>query len=160
MATIRFFKKLSPETIVVLGNNATVKFTTLDMLQGYFATDNIYLQSEFERFMAENRYGITEIPAEEFTRDYIEKKNQGVNLRPVSREQLGSGLRREGHSLVETLGEDRVAAAVGVNRDARAGGPTMSEPLSVAPVPTGAAAPSEFKPNLGSRSKTKRPRST
>lgn len=160
MATIRFFKKLSPETVVVFANGTSAKFTTLDQLEGFFATDNEYIHGEFERLMKENRYGITEIPAEEFHRDYVQKKNLPQPSRPVSREQLGSGLRREGHSLVESLGADRVAAVVGVNRDERAGGTSMAPaPVTMAPGPAASSKPAEFTPPLGTRSKTKRPRS-
>ena len=78
---IRFYKKRSPGTKVALSNGEGIPFTTLDNVIGYFATTAETVQQEFERFMVEGRYDITEIDPAEFTRDYVEKKKGGSDLK-------------------------------------------------------------------------------
>lgn len=89
----KFYRKLSPDTKPVLSNGSTVTFKSLDLVVGYFSTDNDYIQSEFARFAVEQKYGITEIPFEEFNNDYLLKKNNpGFQpLKRLSREEMGSG---------------------------------------------------------------------
>lgn len=113
---VRFFKKLQPQTNVVLGNGSTVKFTTLDHLLGWFATDNEYVQNELIRLMGENRYAISEVSQEEFDREYVQKKTTSGPLEPLSREEL-SGSRRQVSNPVETLGTQAVRNAVAVNTE-------------------------------------------
>lgn len=149
---IKFYKMLSPQTLVVLGNNSSIQFTTLDHLVGWFSTENGYIQEEFERFKKENKYSITEVKWPEFEEDYVKKKSS-ARLSQPSREQL-SGVRREGTNLVETLGEQAVAKAVGVNReipgavmaDDMAPG-SMTKPMSMATPENG------FRPPTGPRNK-------
>lgn len=152
---MKFYKKMQPTTDVVLANNTGVKFTTLDHLLGWFATDSEYVQNEFARLMAENRYGMSEVTWEEFEREYVKKKKSGT-LRPPSREEF-SGMRRQGSNLVETLGVAAVERAVAVNTTkeapvtmADASPPTGPlQPLSAA-TPEGA-----FKPPVGRRNRRK-----
>lgn len=110
---IKYYKKLSPTTKVALSNGSSVQFTTLDSVLGYFATDVQYVQEEFEKAMREERYGITEISGEEFTRDYVDKKKSGVISRPLWRDELTRGrLMPSASTLKERL--DAVAGVVGV----------------------------------------------
>lgn len=85
---IKFYKKRSPGTKVALSNGEGIAFTTLDNVIGYFATTAEPVQQEFERFMVEGRYDITEIDAAEFTRDYVEKKKAGQISRAPWRDEL------------------------------------------------------------------------
>ena len=90
---LKFYKKEAPANNPVIGNGASIIFTTLDRVTGYYATDNAYVQQEFEQLMRSGRYGISEIDAVEFTRDYVEKKNQPKNRGRPWREELSqSGL--------------------------------------------------------------------
>ena len=149
---IKFYRKMEPKTNVVLGNNVQIKFTTLDHLLGYYATDQEYVQKELERFMSEGRYAISEIPEKDFHEEYVKKKSLGT-LPPPSREEY-SGIRRQGSNLVETLGVERVRSVVGIK----------TVPITVEDVPTdnkpiqplSAATPeSAFKPSVGKRVKRK-----
>ncbi|HEU4343689.1 MAG TPA: hypothetical protein VFU31_19235 [Candidatus Binatia bacterium] len=90
MAT-KYYRKLSPDTKPVLANGATVTFKTVDSVVGYFATDNEYVQAEFVRFAGLQRYGISEITAEEFKNDFLAKKNSLVPSRQPWREEIGPG---------------------------------------------------------------------
>lgn len=97
---LKYYKKEAPANNPVLGNGAAIVFTTLDRITGYFATDKAYVQQEFEQFMRSGRYGISEIDAVEFTRDYIEKKNQPRNAGRPWREELSqSGINQPGTPL-------------------------------------------------------------
>lgn len=113
MATVKYFKKFSPDNAVILGNNTPVKFGTADGVIGYFRTDNEYLISEFERFMREGRYGLSEVPKSEYD-EYAQKKTESPALPRVSREEIGSGGRQTGRELIEVLGPKHVEAAVAV----------------------------------------------
>src|ERR1035441_9571126 len=101
---VRYFRKLVPQTKVVLGNGSLVDFTTNDGLVGYFSTDNTYLQDEFCRFMREQRYGISEIPEAEFHVEYTQKKTQlTISAKPWRDEMVGTSS-RSGYNPVAALG--------------------------------------------------------
>lgn len=152
---LRFFKKFSPSTGVVLSNNTKVQFSTLDGVVGYFATDAAYVQDEFARLMSESRYDISEVDAAEFTRDYVEKKKAGQQSRPLWRDELTRGqLMPSASTLKERL--DKVASVVAVGK------PEVSAPVSITvtevnkdivknltPIMKTPAA--VFKPNVGKR---------
>lgn len=112
---LRYFKKFHPDTRVVLASNHALQFTTLDGLVGFFATDNPTIQQEFEQMMVEQRYGISEISPEEFTRDYLEPKKNGVTLRPVWRDELTPNLAKVSQSELKARLE-RAASVVGVDK--------------------------------------------
>lgn len=103
---MRYFKKLSPQTPVRLTTGALVQFTTLDHVLGYFATDQEAVASEFERCMREGRYDIHEITAEEFMRDYVDKKKAGKVLRAPWRDELTPRMAMPSESLLK----ERLAA--------------------------------------------------
>ena len=88
---LRFFKKFSPSTGVVLSNNTKVQFSTLDGVVGYFATDAAYVQDEFARLMSESRYDISEVDAAEFPRDYVEKKKGGSAIQAALARRANAG---------------------------------------------------------------------
>lgn len=157
---IRYFKKLTPQTDVVLSNNARVVFTTLDGLTGYFATGNEFVQGELVRAIQEQRYGLTEISEDDFKAEYLEKKNQTQAHSSSWREEWGSQRSRESRSNPLTrLGAGAVAAAVGVNSTdipKSCGGHTMADPVPAAK--TGVPQPvkrDEFVPPKGTRPKPK-----
>lgn len=150
----KFYKKLEPKNHPVLANNSRVEFKTLDHVTGYFPTDNSYVQGELERFMRESRYGITEISEVEFHTEYVQKKTQLGEPRPLWREEI-AGKRVTGHSPFQTLGAEGVAAAVAVSPAAK---PATAVPIAVADqadgVKAAVAAPPdkpEFKPPVGRR---------
>ena len=148
----KFYRKLSPESLPILGNGASVKFSTLDQVVGYYSTDNDYIQSEFARFANEQRYGITEIPFEEFNADYLQKKNSSPDLAPLRRpwrEEMGSGV--SALNQISQTRENANAAVAVKNSDI----PQKTVPIAVA-TPTKdlvAAQPvaQEFKPKTQKR---------
>lgn len=83
------YKKLSPENSPLLSNGAKCKFDTVDTVWGFFSTENENIHNEFAQMMAQSRYGITEIPPEEF-HQFIEKKKAlaGRPLPRVWREEI------------------------------------------------------------------------
>lgn len=153
---LRFYRKFSPSTKVALGNGTSVQFTTLDGVTGYFATDALYVQTEFERLMQESRYDISEVSAAEFTRDYIEKKKAGQTSRPLWRDELTRGqLMPSASTLKERL--DGVASVVAV---AKPSPPPAPVPITAAEVnrdiaknltPIMTTPAVEFKPPVGKR---------
>ena len=155
MAEMRYFKKLQPHTKVVINSRIHVQFTTLDGLVGYYGTNSQEIIDAFGLFKQQERYGIEEIEAEEFFRDYVEvKKNnpQGLASAKPWREEFGVQAVRA-RSPLETLGPEKVAAAVGVtNHKDLPASPvvtTVAESLAVAPKP-------EYKPVVGTRAKKKK----
>lgn len=159
--SVRFYKKLAPTTHPKLPNGQEIKFTTLDHLTGYFGTDNQALQQQFEQWMGQNRYGITEISAEEFDRDYLQKKNSGISLPAPWREEIGGRSRHP--TLIERLGSDKVAAAVAVNgcdnQKKTCAGMAMettppSAPGETTVIPVSTGPEQEFKPTVGKRKRT------
>jgi hypothetical protein len=165
---IRYFKKLSPSTAVVidtLGNPIRIEFSTLDQLAGFYATDQDQISQCFEKFMREQRYGITEISADEFHRDYVQKKTPQNQPSPKWREEMsGSSVRPTGYDPVTKMGSVRVAAVVGVNgTDIKRNQPvTIAEPAKVVEEEKIERAPDgelvekkKFEPNLGKRKSPK-----
>jgi hypothetical protein len=121
--------------------------------------------------MREQRYGITEISAEEFTRDYIEEKKNRQSVQPKSwREELSRSQSRQGSDPVVRLGSASLVGALRANgsgdirsnnksglvesaatMETRAPAPqpvTMAEP---ADVPEDAISRQKFVPNVGKR---------
>lgn len=144
----KFYKKLEPRNHPVLANNSRVEFSTLDHVQGYFPTDNSYVQGELERFMREGRYGISEISELEFHTDYVNKKKQSGPLKPLWREEQ-SGSRLTGHSPFQTLGAEGVAAVVAVKPESVPAQVTLAGPVEAATIPS--PVKTEFKPPVGKR---------
>lgn len=136
----RFFKKGEPSNIPILGNGARVIFATLDTIVGYYATDNPYVQSEFDRMAAERRGGITEITEAEFHTNYVQKKTTAKTVQPPWREELSKS--QVNRSLLHQLGPEHVAAAVAVNEE--------KLPAMVA-IPTPEAKGENYKPTVGRR---------
>lgn len=166
---VKYYKKLTPRNPVIFQpGHITIKFESFDGLIGYYATDSQMIQDYFLRMMREQRYGITEISAEEYQRDFLEKK---TSLNPSSpsrwREEMsGSSVRPTGYDPVSVLGAERVEAAVAVK-----GGNDMrkepairmdpSAPGHEAPQKLGGAsgkakpqaAAAKYVPNVGKRRK-------
>jgi hypothetical protein len=160
----KYFKKHFPQNDVILSNGARVKFSTNNGLVGYFATDNAFLQEEFVKCMAEQRYGISEIEEKEYKAEYLEKKTPPAEAQGGSwREEWGKGRNLASRSTpVSRLGAEAVAAAVAVadgvtDVPKSRGGAVMEDPKIAPAVPfkTGAATTSResFKPPTGKRPK-------
>lgn len=116
-----FFKKFTPDTMVVLADNTGVTFKTNDGLIGYFHTENDGLAQQLKGMIEQQRYGMSEISEEEFHRDYVDVKKNGKAIpqqKLWQRESLGSGGYERGtHPAAALKPEDlqaRVAVA-GVN---------------------------------------------
>ena len=77
MATVKFYKKFSPGTAVVLGNNTRITFQSFNGVIGYYSTQDEYTQGEFLRLMRADKFGISEIPYTEFDAEYVKKKPLG-----------------------------------------------------------------------------------
>ena len=156
---IKFYKKRSPGTKVALSNGEGIAFTTLDNVIGYFATTAETVQQEFERFMVEGRYDITEIDAAEFTRDYVEKKKAGQTSRAPWRDELTrSQVMPSVSTLKERLDEAQSVVAVVEEKPPVAHsvpitaveGKDMAGKLS----PTMKTPKSQFRPNVSRRKMT------
>ena len=151
----KYYRKLSPDTKPVLSNGASVKFTTLDNVVGYFATDNEYLHSEFERFNQEQKYGVVEIPQAEYEADYVQKKSGSEPLRKPWREEIGPGA-----SALQQVSQIKqsVSAAVAVSGTdvPQKRAPVVASTLTkdqAAALP--GQAPAEFKPKTVKRGGSK-----
>lgn len=72
---IRYFKKSSPRTKVMLAEGAYLQFTLVDNNTGIFATQDEKVLAQMDVAIANQRGGITEISHDEF-RDLNEKKKQ------------------------------------------------------------------------------------
>lgn len=92
MIVFRYFRKFNPKTVIYLNNGSHVQFDTLDNLMGYYATQNEYIQQQFDECVRGQRGGIIEITAEEFERDYAQKKRNSPDFRPppLKREELAA----------------------------------------------------------------------
>lgn len=159
---IKYYKKFSPNTKVVItdaGQHFQIEFTTLGLL-GWYATDSEAVQKQLLEHMQMQRYGISEVSAEEFNTEYVEKKRTGQQMssRPAWREELSKSA---GHTLDRAgqLGSAAVARAVAVNGRSdiplsrREPQITVADPAGAAPeaVAESAQKKEEFKPNLGKR---------
>ena len=143
---IRYFKKLEPNTKVILANNVSIQFSTIDGLTGYFATQEEYVQTEFARFIREGRYGIVEISEKAHIEEYPKKKVTAPPLKPAYREEIGSGLRVIGSDILNRPGA--AAAAVAVETQPKT--PPLQGGAALA-IPIGTEKPAEFKPTVGRR---------
>lgn len=87
---VRFFKKSIPETPVVLSNNLALRFSTLDRITGYFASDDGFIQGELVKYITQMRYGLSEISAAEYTSEFLDKKKASpvVTSRKPWREEI------------------------------------------------------------------------
>lgn len=140
---VRYFAKLTPATNVPLSNGGAVKFSTVDGLRGFFQTDNQYFIDEFLRCMRENRSCITEITQAEYESEYLEKKSQGISLKPIWREEMHKGSPTD-DGLLGRLGVQRVQAVVGVSK-----GPPAKIALTVESPPPDSPAPTNGVPRPG-----------
>jgi hypothetical protein len=160
---LRFYKKSSPKTHVVLDNRDRIEFKTLDQVWGYCGTDAAYVHEQFEKCMKEHRYGISEISAEEFTRDYLDKKKAGMQPRKLWREEFGAGAVKAAVPGISPEGARSVAGAA--NLDVQKAQPGPKEiPSTIAtaadapkgpavPAPAPTPGPVEFTPVVGKRKK-------
>lgn len=127
----RFFKKLSPENEPMLRNGARVKFTSIDGgLTGYYGVDNDDVTGQLAQFIAEGRYGLSEISEQEFHGEYVQKKTGSAPLQKPWREELGKNL--TGNTILQQLGQERVQAAVA---DGGSAAPVSAAPAVPTPKP-------------------------
>lgn len=145
---LRYYKRITQNSPnVTLGNRSVVGFTSLNGVVGYFATDNEYIHQQFEEMTRDKRGGITEIGAEEFVRDYVEKKtpeNSNHSSKPW-REEIANGQIR--NSVMSRIGQEDVQNAVALGRQ-----PVPD--ATIADAPPGTPAPKkDFTPPVGRRKK-------
>ena len=155
---LKFYKKFSPKTDVILDNGTRIQFSTLDGVLGYFATDSELVQQQFDLFQKQQRYGITEIANEEFQTEYLEKKNHLGQSNHVWREEWGRGSSRSGRPVTAILSEQELERAVAVKTPNDAainrGDLRISSPPAPLAIPTAPAKkPEEIKPKVGKRPK-------
>ncbi len=152
MGAMKYYKKLSPSTLVLLENGDRIVFKTLDHVWGYCGTDAEYVHAQFEKFMIEQRFAISEISAEEFTRDYEDKKKAGIQPGRQWREEFGAGAVKQA-----VPGFAPSAAVVEGRSDIRR--EPAPQPTTIDAVPSGtttvapAAPVKEFVPQTGKRRK-------
>lgn len=161
---VRYFKKSIPDTPVVLASGRSCKFTSLDGVTGYFATDNAQIQEEFVSLIEQMRYGMSEINDAEFTRDYLDvKKNSpaGILKRRWREEIAPNRIVMDTSSSRPTPGQPSPPSPVAVKdepSDIRRNGAHVSEltPAAAATLPDAKKeeTPAPFEPPVGKRAKT------
>lgn len=112
--SVRYFRKLTPNTKVLLPDNSYLKFDTVDGLVGFFATDAENLHKHFEECMKRQQYCISEISQKEFMEEYVAKKKTVPTLKPTWREEVSKG----SHSIrgpIADFGVDHVSRVVGLS---------------------------------------------
>jgi len=158
---VKFYKKLSPETEVVVLGKFKLKFDTLDHVVGYYATDKPEVWAEFEKFMREQRYCISEISESEFHENFVKKKATSSPLRPDWREEISKGT-RSGEEPMERI-KGPLANAVRVEGCDGHKAPPCASAMGDARVVAAAEVPptpKEFKPPVGRRTRATRTKPT
>jgi hypothetical protein len=164
MASVKYYKKFSPRNPVVINNGQhALEFDTLDATIGYYATDDAKVQEQFLEFMKQQRYGISEVSAEEFHRDYVEKK-RALNGSPAPRwrEEIQSSFKLVGNEIPGAEASRAALAVSGratdIKRNVAPQGPPIrmeslaNAPTEPAPKQLGEQQPKEtFVPTLGRR---------
>lgn len=144
---IKYYSKLAPQNPIILPNNQKVTFSTVDGTRGWFATQQESLQQVFADLMRQGEYGLTEVTAEAFTAEYLEKKRAGIS--PPGREEFtASGAAR----LIDHAQRSASAAVqAAVHEPPR--GPVAQPAAISAPeaVPAHAPLKPDFQPTVGQR---------
>lgn len=161
---VRFFKKSVPDTPIRLASGRSVKFSTLDNVTGYFATENEQVQNELVGFITQMRYGLSEIGYEEYQQQFVElKKNSpaGILRKPWREEVAPNRIVMDTSSSNRTPAKPSPSVNVAVGgepSDIRRNGANVSElsAEAAAKLPTAKKeeAPSPFEPPVGKRAKT------
>lgn len=159
---VRYFRKLVPQNAVTTRVGG-IKFDTPDGLHGYFATQNEGIQQDLVGHIQAQRFGITEISAEEFQRDYAEKKTNSTPSTDLWREEISNGRLKSSADPVNLLVGAGAAGAVAANRTdihpKQTSTPMVNVPQpaakSTAMVEDPVSEPKEkvHKPNVGRRPK-------
>lgn len=108
---MRFFRQLAPAIPVVLSNGRAVRFKSADGVRFYQAINEDAVSKEFEDFMAQQRYGLTEVTAEEFQTEFVQKKTTPGSYRPPWREEFGAGAVVKATQLSQAVSQSGSAAA-------------------------------------------------
>lgn len=143
MIVFRYFRKFHPKTVIYLDNGSHVQFDTLDNLMGYYATQNEYIQKQFDECIRGQRGGIIEITAEEFESEYAQKKRNSPDFRPppLKREELAApSLSPDTISTTPNRGAVQPAPAPSRSPYAMEGS-DIRRPTNIAPVPPPPPAP-------------------
>jgi hypothetical protein len=140
---MRYFKKIGPATAVELPDKRRIQFGTVDQLTGYRQTGDEAEAACYIRYMVEQRYGLSEITAQEYESEFAEKKRAGTALPGTIFRQERMGGKGLEQGALGVLGEDAVRAATALETatDIRTDG-------AVPPPPIVSAIPA---PNLGKR---------
>lgn len=157
----RYFKKYSPNTplfVKIDGVDQQLKFDSLDLVLGYYGTEEEGPQKEILRMIREQRGGVSEISKEEYDTEYAQKKMKGEEpLMSPFREELSrsAGLGLVNREVVARAGGASLAAlAVKGKSDIRhatvMADSAPEEPAPVQAVPTAPSQP-DFQPTLGQR---------
>lgn len=158
---MKFYKKLVPKTPVILANGSKINFMTLNLVTGYYATENEWVQNQMRSFIERQQYGITEITEGEFHEHYVQKKTTSPQLKKLWRDEVG-GVSQSALSQLDALKKsgalEEAAVANPIEQVRQQEHVTMAdEELPVAqaviqpPPPPQPAA--EFKPTTGKRKK-------
>lgn len=124
---MRYFKKHmgshKEKEIMRLPNGTVVAFDSLDGLSGWYAVhENPAIEAGLVQMINEQRGGITEVSAEEFSAGFIEKKKQGHRLGRIWREEVGKHV--TGNTPLNLLGVEAVQAVAAMEE-------VKSVPISV-----------------------------
>lgn len=152
---MRYFKKHmgrhADKEDVRLPNGSVCNFTSVDGLTGWFAINNPSVEGGLVQMINEQRGGISEVTAEEFTAGYIEKKKNGQTLRPFWREELGKHV--TGNTPLNQLGVEAVQAVAAMG-DKPAPMPVIAAEVQPT-VPGQAKSQTPYVPRTGRQGKRK-----
>jgi hypothetical protein len=160
---MRFYRQMG-NSPVPIPDGRSVKFKTLDGQHGFLATEDPALWSAFELCMKQGRSALTEIPWEEFNRDYLLKKNSGQTSAPPWREELVKGQVMPSPSRLNERLSQLPAAAVASPPPAPVPAPApppapmaLSQPAVAVNAQIAQALPTaaDYKPEVGKRRKAK-----
>lgn len=145
-----YFKKFDPSRKVVIAGNVGIQFTSVDGgMTGWFATQEQSVADQMRQFIHQQRYGLTEVSADEFTTEYVDKKKVGTPLPThYSREQIGKGGYEPPRGLMPD--PDKLAKAAAAVKSDIVANTRIDDPLPNTPSIV-KEKPPEVVPNVGKR---------
>lgn len=154
---IKYYSKLAPQNPIILPNGQKVVFSTVDGTRGWFATQQEALHQVFADLMRQGEYGLSEVTAETFSAEYLEKKRVGIS--PPGREEFTPS---NAARLIDHAQRSASAAAQAAVHEAPRVSPTVEPATIAAPTTPTAQAPvrPNFEPEVGRRKSRRQSAST
>jgi len=148
MAAPKFYRKAGIDP-VILSTGQRVALKSPDYKNSFLATDNAFIQSEFDALIAQNQFGLSEISFAEYDEAYLKKK-PATPLGKFWREEMTAQGIRVNPLAQSLVAEAKAAAAadtppIPVTMEDMPPGMTPAQPTN-APTP-----PEAFQPRVGRR---------